>query len=191
MLKKTLLVAVVFGAAAATVQAGPYVTGSMGQSDADRFNSSKNFAYKMAIGLQANEYIAVEAQYVDLGKAKDKSFVSSNRSRATAETAGIGANLVGTLPLNEFKLFAKVGYHRLETKSKLAVAGDGSSSRKKHDWVPSMGIGAAYALSPTIEAIAEYERYRHTSDRKVRTNKHVANFKHDVDMASVGLRYKF
>ena len=190
MLKKALLAAMVF-AAATTAQAGGYITGSMGQSDADRFNSSKDFAYKIAAGLEVNEYVALEAQYIDLGKAKDKGFGSSNRSKATAETAGIGANLVGTLPFNEFKLFAKVGYHRLQTKSKLRVAGDGSSSRKKHDWVPSMGIGAAYALSPTIEAIAEYERYKDTGDRKVRTNNNVANFKHDIDMASVGLRYKF
>lgn len=96
-MKKTLLAVLVFGAATTAVQANQttgYVTGNIGQSDAKGFRNNTDTGYKIAVGLQANEYVAVEAQYIDLGKAKDKLWAA----RASSETKGIGANLVGTLP---------------------------------------------------------------------------------------------
>lgn len=58
--------------------------------------------------------------------------------KGSAETKGLGANLVGTLPLDGFKLFAKVGCHRLETKIKAkGFSTDGNSlltvSGKEHE----------------------------------------------------------
>lgn len=188
-MKKTLLAVLVFGAATTAVQANQttgYVTGNIGQSDAKGFRNNTDTGYKIAVGLQANEYVAVEAQYIDLGKAKDKLWAA----RASSETKGIGANLVGTLPIDEFKLFGKVGYHRLETKSKLTAPG-GSANRKKTDGVISFGVGASYAFTPAVEVLAEYERYRNVADRKANAGLYRVNFKHDVDFASVGLRYNF
>jgi len=193
MFKKTLLAALVFGVAATSVQAYEptgYLTGSMGRSDHDRFGSNTDFAYKVAAGLQVNPYVALEAQYLDLGKAKDKGLVSSSRARATSESRGLGANIVGSIPIDNLKLFGKAGYHRLKTKSKLTV-GNQYGSRNKADWVPSLGVGASYAFTPNLDVVAEYERYKDVGDRKVRTKNYYANFKHDVDLASVGLRLKF
>ena len=189
MLKKTLLAAVVLGLSATAVQADEvsgYVTGSVGQSDAKGFRSNTDTGYKIVVGLQANQYVAIEGQYIDLGEATDKLWTA----KASSETKGFGANLVGTLPIDDLKLFAKVGYHRLETKSKLAESA-GYSSRKKTDGVPSFGVGASYAFTPAIEVVAEYERYKNTGDTKLSTPGYAANFKHDIDLASVGLRYNF
>ena len=189
MLKRTLLAALVLGAASTAVQAqepSGYLSGNIGQSDAKGFRSNTDTGYKIAVGLQANQYIAIEAQYVDLGKAEDKLW----SARASSETKGLGANLVGTLPLDDFKLFAKVGYHHLETKSKLSAPA-GYASRKKTDGVNSFGVGAAYAFTPAVEVVAEYERYRKVSDRKAQVGIYRVNFEHDVDFASVGLRYNF
>lgn len=182
MLKKTLLAAVVFSFATTAVQANEvsgYATYSLGQTDSKGFNTKKKFGHKIAVGLQANEFVGLEAQYTDLGKPKMKGFVNNNPARLTADTKGLGANLVGTLPLNDFKLFAKVGYHRMETKAKLKVDGLGSGSVKEREWVPSFGIGGAYTLTPEFDLIAEYERYKDVADD------------YNVDFASVGLRYKF
>lgn len=193
MLKRTLLAAVVFGVSATAVQANEvsgYLTGSVGQTSSKGFNTKKKFGHKIAVGLQANQYVALEAQYTDLGKPKDK---FSGRidgidvsAKGSAETRGLGANLVGTLPLDEFKLFAKVGYHRLETKVKAkgtaSAAGRAFSARvsgKEREWVPSFGLGASYAITPAVEVLAEYERYKDVADS------------YDVDFASVGLRYNF
>lgn len=190
MLKKTVLAALVLGAASTAVQASQssgYLSGNIGQSDAKSFSSNTDTGYKIAVGLQANQYVAIEAQYLDLGKAKDTVL----GARASSETKGIGANLVGTVPLNEFKLFGKVGYHRLETKSKLSAPGVGYANHTKTDGVTSLGLGASYAFTPAVEVVAEYERYKSVADRKAQVGRYRVNFAHDVDFASVGLRYNF
>ena len=182
MLKKTLLAALVFGVATTAVQANEvsgYATYSLGQTDSKGFNTKKKVGHKVVVGLQANEFVGLEAQYTDLGKPKDKGFVDGNPAKLTAQTRGIGGNLVGTLPLNDFKLFAKVGYHRMETKGKLKVDGPGSDSGKDREWVPSFGVGGAYILTPELDLVAEYERYKDVADA------------YNVDFASVGIRYKF
>lgn len=187
MLKKTLLAALVFGVATTAVQANEvsgYATYSLGQTDSKGFNTKKKVGHKVVVGLQANEFVGLEAQYTDLGKPKDKGFVVDNANnvysaKGTAQTRGIGGNLVGTLPLNDFKLFAKVGYHRMETKIKLKVDGLGSGSGKEREWVPSFGVGGAYILTSELDLVAEYERYKDVADA------------YNVDFASVGIRYKF
>lgn len=97
MLKKTLLAAAVFAFATTAVQANEvsgYVTGSIGQAKADKPKLAKEMqsvfgsfggststdrtdtAYKIAVGLQANPYVALEAQYIDLGKSTYKAAIS-------------------------------------------------------------------------------------------------------------------
>ena len=184
MLKKTLLAALVLGVTATAVQANEvsgYAAYSLGQTDSKGFNTKKKIGHKVVVGLQANEFVGLEAQYTDLGKPKDKFTVRDSgtlyNAKRTAQTRGMGANLVGTLPLNDFKVFAKVGYHRMETKVK--IAGLGSESFKEREWVPSVGLGGAYTLTPELDVIAEYERYKDVADD------------YNVDFASVGIRYKF
>ena len=186
MLKKTLLAALVLGVTATAVQANEvsgYAAYSLGQTDSKGFNTKKKIGHKVVVGLQANEFVGLEAQYTDLGKPKDKFTVRDSgalyNAKGTAQTRGIGGNLVGTLPLNDFKVFAKVGYHRMETKVKVKVAGLGSASAKEREWVPSVGLGGAYTLTPELDVIAEYERYKDVADD------------YNVDFASVGIRYKF
>lgn len=181
MLKKTLLAALVLGVTATAVQANEvsgYAAYSLGQTDSKGFNTKKKIGHKVVVGLQANEFVGLEAQYTDLGKPKDK-LTERDNAKVTAQTRGIGGNLVGTLPLNDFKVFAKVGYHRMETKVKVKVAGLGSASAKEREWVPSVGLGGAYTLTPELDVIAEYERYKDVADD------------YNVDFASVGIRYKF
>lgn len=187
MLKKVLLAALVSSLAATAVQADDvsgYVTGSLGLSDSKGANKNTDFAYKMVVGLQVNPYVALEGQYIDLGKPNEKFLVADNfgniyRAKATADTKGLGANIVGTLPLDDFKLFAKAGYHKMETKVKLKIDGLGSESFREREWVPSLGLGGSYALAPEFEVVAEYERYKDVADS------------YNVDLASVGLRYNF
>ena len=191
MLKKTLLAAVVLGLSATAVQADEvsgYLSGNVGQSDTK--GGGTDTAYKMAVGLQANQYVALEMQYIDLGEGKDKVYGTVDgldfSGKVALDTKGFGANLVGTLPLDDFKLFGKVGYHRLETKAKATVTLTGGvntftdkGKAKTNEWVPSFGAGASYAFTPAIEVVAEYERYKKVADS------------YDVDLASVGLRYNF
>jgi OOP family OmpA-OmpF porin len=182
MLKKTLLAAVVLGLATTAVQANEvsgYATYSLGQTDSRSFDTNKKIGHKVAVGLQANQFVGLEAQYTDLGNPNIKGSVAGHPAKLSAQTRGLGANLVGTLPLNDFKLFAKVGYHKMETKGSLKIDGFGSESDKVREWVPSLGVGGAYTLTPVFDVVAEYERYQDVADD------------YNVDFASVGIRYNF
>ena len=227
MLKKTLMAAAVFACATTAVQANEvsgYLTGSVGQEKAEKPKVVKeeqgffkelggstssdrtDTAYKIAVGLQANQYIALELQYVDLGESTYKVRKSgiwsgepwSSNTKFILKTSGFGANLVGTLPIEEFTLFAKAGYHYLKTKgydkfsyteTYRGVTGTyvfkDSGTIKK--WTPSFGVGASYNFTKELAVVAEYERYQGVADKKIQG----VNFKHDIDLASVGLRYNF
>ena len=214
MLKKTLLAAAVFACATTAVQANEvsgYVTGSIGQAKADKPKFAKEVqgifkdnggrtstdrtdtAYKIAVGLQANPYVALEAQYIDLGKSTYKGAISEGGTTFSAktdfETSGLGANMVGTLPIDDFTLFAKAGYHYLKTKAKVKLSDPVNEkfSGTARKWTPSFGAGASYNITPELAVVAEYERYKGVADKKIDG----VSVKHDIDLASVGLRYNF
>ena len=153
----------------------------------------KDTAFKVGAGIQLNRHIAVEFQYLDLGEISYKAQGMNTFDRitgvakASAGTDGFGANLVGTLPFDRFKLFGKVGYHKLKTDVKASVSITdpvigtvrSSESDDTTEWVTSYGVGASYAFTPQVELAAEFERYQDVADE------------YDVDMASIGLRYNF
>lgn len=202
--------AMVSGVQAAGVQANGYLFGSVGQSDAEKpglvkdldaglqvdiangWQGSSSFddtdtAFKVGAGVQLNSYVGVELQYIDLGeiayKLSETNGANALDYKMSAGTKGYGGNVVGTLPLDQFKLFGKVGYHKLKTKVKqdISVTGVGQvkGSDSANEWVTSYGIGASFAFTPQVELVAEYERYRDVADE------------YDVDFASIGLRYNF
>lgn len=184
MFKKTLFAAVVMGAMvtgaqAAEINPNGYLFGSVGQADADlNWTDEKDTAFKIGAGVQLNPYVGVEFQYVDLGEAVDKYRDALNSASVSAATDGFGANLVGTLPMDRFKLFGKVGYHKLDTDIKVRI-NNASGSGSESEWVTSYGVGASFALSPAFEVVAEYERYNDVADE------------YDIDLLSAGLRYNF
>ena len=224
MLKRTLLAAAVLGLSTTAVQAYEptgYVTGSIGQAKADKPRAAKDVqnlyreyggstssdrtdtAYKIAVGIQANPYVALELQYIDLGESSYKvrdSFSSPSYSwkeygKLKSETSGFGANVVGTYPIEDFTLFAKAGLHYLKTKGsyKYYETETGyypyseSASKTIRKWTPSFGVGASYNITPEFAVVAEYERYKGVADKKIDG----LSMKHDIDFASVGLRYNF
>jgi len=195
MLKKTLLAALVSCLGVTAAHANPYqpngyLFGSVGQSKADvslgpvpvglsASLDKKDTAYKVGAGINLNPNLAVEFQYVDLGELTIKATDGIDRLKGTEDSYGLGANLVGTLPLDDFALFAKVGYHQVKTKWRTSITNFGSGSDTEKEWVTSYGIGAGYAVNESFSIVAEYERYR-----KVAGEYH-------VDMLSAGLRYNF
>lgn len=221
MFKRTFLSAALLGlmaagAQAAEIQPNGYLFANIGQSDADASNirswmdaeaddiamlfglegrssfDEKDSAFKIGAGIQLNQHVAVEFQYIDLGEISYKAYGSNSFGdtgvfKGTSGTDGMGVNLVGTLPFEQFKLFGKVGYHKLKTDAKLTLdldlpgvgAGRGEIKDDTTEWVNSFGVGASYAFTPTVELVAEYEVYRDVADE------------YDVDFASIGLRYNF
>lgn len=223
MMRKTLLAVLVSGVMVTGVQAAGnqvngYLFGNIGQADADASKyrndldviaddlawafgldaggssfDEKDSAFKIGAGIQLNQYVAIEFQYLDLGDVTYKAsgidtvFGTTGSMKATAGTDGFGTNLVGTLPFDRFKLFGKIGYHKLKTDLKVTIdvaepgvgSVRGSGKDDTSEWVTSFGVGASYAFTPQVELAAEFERYQDVADA------------YDVDMASIGLRYNF
>jgi len=216
MLKKLLATAVVLGLTATAAQAFEvegYAGLNLGQASANksgqvardyddardkRKSSSKtDNAYKLTVGLKLNPYVALEAQYADLGKAKYKRNSSHWQNKETTKTQGYGANVVGIIPIGEtgVNLFAKTGLHRMSTKLAHTVVHPTESGKSKktiNKWTHNYGIGASYTFVENFEAVAEFERYRNVANKKFQTfNGDKLNFKHDINLLSVGMRYKF
>ena len=202
MFKKTLTavaaVAVTVGASlaqAADVKPGGYIQGSLGlarvgkpsvvkfvqQHSRTSSSDRSDIAYKLALGLQLSDHFAVEAQYLNLGKAKYR----ADRDAISLKTSGFGFNAVGSYPLgNAFAVQGRVGLHYLKTKGHYSGWGSDSIT----DLSPMLGLGATYKLLGNAALVGEYERYFGVANGGYVSS---ASFKHDADMFSVGILYSF
>ena len=199
MLKRTVITAAVLAFSATAAQAqdvSGYLQGSLGYAEAQNFKDVKqdfkdvddsDMSYKFIVGVQLNRFIALEAQYTDLGKLKIKHEEPGERGKFEAKNRGFGGNLVGTLPIQDtgITLFAKAGLHRIKTSVSingqiddvLKFSGKGSTK----ETVTSYGGGLSYNINEALTVVADYERYRKLADIK----------DYHIDVASVGLRYNF
>lgn len=186
MFKKSFLTAslIGLGLSVVTAQASEpygYLSGNYGEVEHKvgvGFGDFNENGFKLAAGLQANDYVAVEAQYTNLGKISDV----YGGVKIKADTYGLGANVVGTLPIQDLTLFAKVGTHRMHTKIKGTYSSGivyASESASINNWVTSFSAGAAYAITPAVEVIVEFDRYMSIAKE------------YDANFTSVGARYNF
>ena len=80
-------------------------------------------------------------------------------------------------------------------KDSINITGVGSfsdsESKTVRKWTPSFGVGASYAITQELAVVAEYERYQDVANKKVDVYGDKTSFKHNIDLASVGLRYNF
>ena len=190
-MKRPLLALLVFSAAAAvnppaveaqTVQVQPaprwYIGGNVGRTDYGSCPSSascdtRDTGYRLYGGYQFHPNIGVELGYVDLGKA-------------TANVGGLGgdvkadgwtAHVVGSIPVwNRFALFGRVGAIHGESKT-----GGAFGSHKDRGTDLAYGAGVRFGVTNNLDVSAEWDRFRFDT-----TNRDA-----DVDLISVGLRFKF
>ncbi|QNA91201.1 OmpA family protein [Massilia sp. Dwa41.01b] len=148
----------------------------------------RDLGFKLFGGKQLNRYLALEAGYFDLGKFDAAATTSGNGAlRGETSLRGVNADLVGQLPLTErLSLLGRAGvqYARASTHysgnrlDALSNPNPPSGGRRG----AKLGLGLEYKLSEALALRAEVERYR--------VNNVVGN-RGDVDLASVGLVYKF
>ncbi len=142
---KTLAATLLIGAglmSAPAMAAGPFYGGlNIGQFKINDCNGScTGTGYKLSAGYQFNPSVAAEVSYADSGKIEG----------VTANAFGVAA--VGTLPVgNKISLLGRVGLNNAKIK------GDGGSESNTS---LGFGVGAAYALSPTVDLSLEFERFK-------------------------------
>ena len=185
---------------------GPYIGANIGGTRAKFNNDSVNSAlvgqhftlrstsednsstgFKLFGGYQLNRNFAVEGGYFDLGRFNYAlsttpvgTFSSDTRVR------GLNLDLVGMLPLSDqFSVFGRVGAAYAQSRANPTRTGAlllNNSSTSRKDTNVKVGLGLQYAITEALAVRAELERYR--------INDPIRNRGH-IDMASVGLVYKF
>jgi hypothetical protein len=119
-------------------------------------------AWKLAFGWRFNPYIAVEADYVDLGNPSGNFDASGSSGDYDLEFSGLSGYVIGSLPLGIFELSAKVGYyfHDVQVHVDLENVGSGDGDvidRDDNGEALVYGIGAGATFFEHLNAKIEYE----------------------------------
>ncbi|MBV5297415.1 MAG: OmpA family protein [Rhodoferax sp.] len=148
---------------------------------------NRDLGYKIFGGYQFNKSLALEGGYFDLGQfgfVADTSPAGSLNGQIALR--GVNLDVVGTLPITErFSVFGRIGAAYTEAQDSFSGTGNvhvlnpDPSSRSTN---LKLGMGVQYAMTDNLALRAEIERYR--------IDDAVGN-KGDVDLASLGLVYRF
>ncbi len=154
--------------------------GPINDDDQDR-------GYKLFGGYRYNQYLSVEAGYFDLGRfGYTTTTTPVGTLSGNIRLKGLNLDGVGTLPITDkFSVFGRVGVAYTQANESFtgtgAVSGLNPSPTSREANL-KVGLGVQYALTDTLSLRAEIERYR--------IDNAVSN-KGDVDLASIGLVYRF
>jgi len=149
---------------------------------------NKDEGFKLRLGYQLSEIMAVEGGYVDFGKAKYSGTYTvpgAGSANGQMETRGVNFDLLRRLPINrDFSVFAKGGLLLSREESKVSSAdGTVATSNTATTLRPGLGLGAEYALSKSVGLRAEWERYYNVGNS--------STGKGDVDLLSAGVNLRF
>lgn len=207
-MKKLAFVALLVSTTITPAFAGDiYVVGAIGYSniDTDKGELDRDLAaagatgisssldkndvgYKFQVGYQFNKYFAVEGGYVDLGKTSYSARFTGGTANADVKVSGPNIAVLGILPLNDsFSVFGKLGGINARVKANVSATGPGgsaSASTSSTDFQPNFGIGAIYHVNKQFGIRVELERFSDLGDSST-------TGKSDVDLASVGVVFKF
>ena len=151
-------------------------------------SDERDTAYKAFLGYQFNRFMALEGGYFDLGEARftADTTVPLGTLSGKLKTRGWHLDLVGSLPVTpRFSVLGRIGAHHGKTKAEyvgtgLAVPAFPEASKSKTNY--KYGAGLQYEITPAMLVRGEWERYRVS---------HVADGRHNVDVASVSLVFPF
>lgn len=154
-------------------ESGPYVGAGYGQFDVKIDDlegvddvledlDTDDSAFKVFFGWRFNRFIALEADYVDLGNPRGNFDASGSSGDYEVELAGFAGYVIGSLPLGIFELSAKVGYYFHDVDLTVDLEGVGSGDgdvleSSDNGEAPVYGVGAGVTLFDHLNAKIEYE----------------------------------
>ena len=146
-------------------------------------DDNRSNGYKLFGGYRLNRNIAVEAGYFDLGDFGFKATAPAGTLNGNIKIRGLNLDLVGTLPITEkFSVFGRIGANYAQARDSFSGTGMGDFNASERGTNLKVGLGVEYAFNDAWAMRGELERYR--------INDAVGN-KGDIDLASVGLVYRF
>ncbi len=158
------------------VATGFYAGGGLNQSrfQADNFSvadiDKEDNSWKVIAGFRFNPNMALEANYIDFGKATSPSVAIGGPFGAEAEAFALYA--VGYWPIGSLDLYAKLGAAQIDAKGSVAAVLFKDSATEL-----AYGAGLQYRWG-NLAARAEYEKYN-------------TDIVGDLDLITIGLTYTF
>lgn len=144
--------------------------------------------WRLQLGYKVNPNFAVEAGYIDFGKAKYSASYTGGTAQGTVKAGGLDIAALGIVPITDsFSVFGKAGIVAARVKSSLTATAPASAATgnvSANAISPLIGLGASYKVSDAVDVRAEFD---HASNlgKSSTTGKLTAN------MLSVGLAYHF
>lgn len=161
---------------------------SNGAASLSSSDSGSGNQWRLQGGYRFNPYVAVEAGYIDFGKAKYQASYTGGTAQGTLKAGGLDVAALVSYPVNDsFSVFGKAGFVAAKVKSSLvagAPADLASGSTTDNVVRPLLGVGALYKLTQNVDLRADYD---HVSDlgNSSKTGKMSAN------LFSLGVAYNF
>lgn len=162
---------------------GLSANGLTGSVDRDRTRAATG----LSLGYQFTPNFALEGGYYDLGHYKYGATITAPAADSISgrwRASGLKLAAVGTIPVTrDFSVYGKGGVFFSQTE----FDGYGASTavdQTKNRAVLTVGLGGAYALTPQLDATAGWDRYQGLGSN-------ATTGKGNVDVYSVGLKYKF
>ena len=163
-LAASLALVAALGCAPALAQ-GWYVGAGIGQGTVDFGGlpagvnvDDKDTTFNVRLGYQFHRSLALELGYYRLGEYGLKARSGTVEITAGVEANSVGVALVGSIPLERFDLYGRVGYARSELKAKGSALGFTAAEREReNEWFA--GVGGRFNFSREVGVFAEYQRH--------------------------------
>jgi len=158
--------------------------GATGLSSSDDGSGNQ---WRLQAGYKFNPYLAVEAGYIDLGKANYKANFAGGSARGSEKAGGVDLAVLGIYPVTDnLSLFAKGGViaAKVETKLEANTPTAVRLSDSSYSVRPLLGAGATYNIAKNVDVRFDYDYVpgiRGTSK----------GGKMDDNMVSAGISYNF
>ena len=173
------LLALLFAPVPAYAEAGLAIGGSLGTASlSEDFDGlgvdTDSTAFRLTVGWQFNEYVALEAGYHNFGHFKQTVDMAGApvEVRLKADGFTLGAN--GTLPIGDrFALLGRAGAFFWDGDADI----NGVSQARPEDTNLFLGVGLAWHLTEKLDLVGDWTRYELEDT--------------ESDVVSIGLRYTF
>lgn len=132
----------------------------------------KDSGWKAYFGGNFNNIVGIELGYTDFGRMR--SFGGDSEAKAT------NISLTAGVPIGRFAIFGKGGAAYGHTDVSASPSTFISTGRKS-EWGTTWGAGATYAITRSVQARVDWDRYK----------LEFAGGDRDVDLLSAGLQLRF
>ena len=122
-------------------------------------------------------YIGAELQYANYGTAT----ASVPGASLEVKSSGFGGFLVAQYPVDNFRLFGKIGFAYVDSKVTGTISGLGSESESDNATNFAWGVGGTYMFNKNVGVRAEYEQAKWE----------IQGTKDTVGLWSIGVLYHF